>query len=77
MKYSMRSYNSYKYREVWKILEWKDGYVWKVKPIGYIHRDLESSLPKDYEASSVSTSMTQGMFCHLEPYFESIEEVIN
>jgi hypothetical protein len=71
MEITINSYDSYKYNQVWLITEWKDGCVWKVKPIGYILAENKASYPNDkYSLSSISTKLTKGDFCTLSPFLE-------
>lgn len=74
MKLEDKSYNSYNYREVWLITEWKDGFVWKVSSLGHIHLKDSHKYPLDkYELSSISTSKTRGQFMSLEAVDEKGE----
>lgn len=71
MKLTIRSHRSHKFLQVWEITEWKDECVYKVKPIGFIsNEEIDTrNYPGDkYELSSISTSLTKGMFCTLDPY---------
>ncbi len=69
---TIESFNSYQYREVHEITVWKDGYVWKTKVIGFIHREDKHLYPSDkYALTSISTHLTRGPHCTLHPYLET------
>lgn len=56
MKIIIKGFNAYQYSEVRKIIQWKDGFVWKTKPIGFIHQEDEAKWPKEeYVLCSIST----------------------
>jgi len=63
------SYKAFMYRQVWKITAWRDSYVWKSHPIGYIDAEESYQYSTDkYQLTSISTSLTANKECVLEPY---------
>jgi len=63
------SYKSCEYFQVWKITQRKDGYVWKTKPLGHIHRSEKDKFPhSEYVLSSVSTNKTKDSECTLDMF---------
>jgi len=72
MELHIRSFKSYNYRSVYKIIEFKDNCIYKTEFIGYIHKNDKSKYPPDeYSLSSLSTDITQGMFTKLDPYLST------
>jgi hypothetical protein len=56
----VQGYESFRYRQLWKITEWKSGCIYKTKPVGYIKAEHEEMLDKEnYVASSMSTHLTK------------------
>ena len=64
MQIMVKSFEDFRYREVFLITELKDGCVYKTKSIGYIHvKDSANYPPDKYVLASLSTSLTkQGNF---------------
>lgn len=56
----IKSYDSFQYRSVWKILEMKDGCIFRTENTNlFIRAEDESRLPSNYKTSSISTSLTK------------------
>jgi hypothetical protein len=54
----VNSYDAYKYVEVVKILQMKEGAVYRTKPTGKFVLSADSyQLPKGYSTTSISTSL--------------------
>lgn len=53
MKTKINAWDTYMYVEVYKITQYKDGCVYKTKPIGFAHRDR----PKQKDETYASLSM--------------------
>ena len=71
MKITIQSHESCQFREVHRITEWKGEYVWKTKTLGFIHKDQAGDFhPDDYVLTSISTHLTKGRFCTLDPYLK-------
>lgn len=48
----------HEYREVFEILEYKDGCVYKTRPTGqFVHRAEVVLLPENYRSATISTSL--------------------
>jgi len=59
-KVTIQSHYSFRYSEVYEIVEWRDGCVFKTKSIGFIHNDDAHKFSKDkYILSSLSTKLTR------------------
>lgn len=70
-KITIFSYQSHLYREVFEVLEMKDGCTWKTRRLGFIHKDQEASYPyPKYEVTSISTQYTCSTYCTLEPFLK-------
>ena len=66
-----KSYNSHKYAEVFLIIQWKDGCVYRTKRLGHISLNDSGKYPSDkYVLTSVSTR-------HIEGEDMELEEVTN
>jgi tRNA pseudouridine-54 N-methylase len=54
------AWQSFMYSEVWKVLQRKDGCIYKTEKTGlYVHNDDANKLSEDYITSSVSTKLTE------------------
>jgi hypothetical protein len=58
MKVTIPVWKSYEYVEAFLITQYKDGCVFKTKPIGYAHRDRPKGPEERY--ASLSTSLLRG-----------------
>lgn len=58
MKITIPSYKSYQYKEVWKITEWKDGYIYKTEKTGKYIKTKRYLNPHKYILASLSTDLT-------------------
>lgn len=76
MKLIINAYNSFKYKELYEITEWKEACIYKTESIGFI-KSTDYTHPKvdnkKYVLGSISTSLTGGMFTTLDPYLEEYE----
>lgn len=56
----IQSYDSFLYRSVWKILEIKDGCIFRTENTNlFIRAEDVSRLPSNYTVSSISTKLTK------------------
>jgi|WetSurMetagenome_2_1015567.scaffolds.fasta_scaffold01396_35 hypothetical protein len=56
----VKGFMSFQYRQVYKILQWKDGCIYKTKSIGYIKAEDEDKLDAEkYVCGSLSTTQTK------------------
>lgn len=74
-KLTIPSHESHKFSQVWETTEWRDGYSYKVKSIGYILTENKENYPPDkYTLSSISTTLTRGRYCTLHPFLGDLRE---
>lgn len=63
-KISVQGFESWRYVQVYKVTEWKDGCIYKTRPIGFMKAGLRDMLPEGYVTSSVPTHLS------IQPQFE-------
>lgn len=69
MKLVINSYDSYKFSELHRITQWRDGCIYKTESEGFISDTDKEKYPADlYVLTSISTEMTRGRFCTLDPF---------
>lgn len=55
----IKSFDSFKYCEVYMVTEWKDDSIYKTKRLGFIEAKDADKLPYWCRATSISTSLTR------------------
>jgi len=58
MLVEVNKYDAYKYVQVYKVTQWKDGAVYRTKHIGYAKASRQREPDEVY--SSISTNLTRG-----------------
>ena len=62
MKVQVERCDLYLYSEVWEILKWKDGFIYKTRTTGkYVRSPWENPDTNKWVASSVSTKLLNGI----------------
>ena len=58
-KVTVQGYESFRYRELWRITQWKDGCIYKTKSVGFIKATDEARIDKFlFTTSSLPTKLT-------------------
>ena len=58
MQVTVRSFKAFEYVEVWKITEYRDGFILHTKSTGkYIKESDAGELPKGFTTSNISTRL--------------------
>jgi hypothetical protein len=58
MLVEVEKYDAWKYVEVYRVVEWKDGLIYRTKSVGYAKAERPREPDEVY--ASVSTRLTQG-----------------
>ena len=69
MKLTIRSCDSHKFSELHRITQWRDDCIFMTEFEGFILNTDKAKYPTDlYTTTSISTKITRGRFCTLDPF---------
>lgn len=54
---TIQPYDAWQYSQVFRVLEWRDGCVYRTTPTALYVRDSDGDLPRNFVKAPVSTAM--------------------